>query len=99
MGERPVAGLLHIIVYLGFIIINIEVLQKSLSMGFWEPPYLCCTGLVHGILIGIFELLAVLVFISSDCFWIRRNVLKLQRFWKPEMTSWPKNDANFIFVF
>ncbi|HPF10185.1 MAG TPA: (Fe-S)-binding protein [Flavobacteriaceae bacterium] len=99
MVKRPVAGLLHIIVYLGFIIINIEVLEIIIDGLLGTHRIFAALGSFYGILIGIFELLAVLVFISVIVFWIRRNVLKLQRFWKPEMTSWPKNDANFILYF
>ncbi len=54
---------------------------------------------MYGILINSFEILALLVFIAVIIFWIRRNVLKLARFWKSEMTSWPKNDANYILYF
>ena len=56
-------------------------------------------GSLYGVLIGSFEILAALVFISVVIFWLRRNVIKLQRFWKAEMTSWPKNDGNFILYF
>ena len=51
---------------------------------------------IYGFLIGTFEVLAVLVFISVIFFWTRRNIIKLARFWKSEMTSWPKNDGNYI---
>ena len=56
-------------------------------------------GSLYGVLIGSFEILALLVFVSVILFWIRRNVLKLRRFWKNEMTNWPKNDANYILYF
>ncbi|MEL0456222.1 (Fe-S)-binding protein [Flavobacteriaceae bacterium SZ-1-7] len=101
MVRRPIAGLLHVVVYIGFIVINLEVLEIIIDGLFGThriglsvfPPS------VYGVFIGIFELLAVLVFIAVIVFWIRRNVIKLARFWKSEMTSWPKNDANFILYF
>ncbi|MEO9077301.1 MAG: (Fe-S)-binding protein [Gelidibacter sp.] len=103
MVKRPVAGFLHIIVYLGFIIINLEVLEIILDGLFsgvlYENHRLFSTILppsVYGFLIGTFEILAVLVFVSVVIFWIRRNVIKVRRFWANEMTSWPKNDANYI---
>src|SRR5690606_7227765 len=52
-----------------------------------------------GFLIGTFEVLAALVFIAAIIFWLRRNIIKLQRFMKPEMKGWPKNDGNFILYF
>ncbi|WP_053977785.1 (Fe-S)-binding protein [Mangrovimonas xylaniphaga] len=99
MVRRPVAGILHIIVYVGFIIINIEVLEIILDGLTGKHRLFSFMGGFYGFLIGSFEILAFLVFVSVVIFWIRRNIMKLQRFWKPEMTSWPKNDANFILYF
>ena len=99
--RRPISGFLHVIVYLGFIIINIEVLEIIIDgiFGTHRIGLKILPQSVYGFLIGAFEVLAVLVFVSVIIFWIRRNILKLARFWKSEMTSWPKNDANFILYF
>ncbi|MBD0824503.1 (Fe-S)-binding protein [Aestuariibaculum marinum] len=99
MVRRPVAGILHIIVYLGFIIINIEVLEIIIDGLFGTHRIFSVIGATYGFLIGAFEVLALLVFVSVIVFWIRRNIIKLKRFWKAEMTSWPKNDGNFILYF
>lgn len=99
MVRRPIAGILHIIVYLGFVIINIEVLEIIIDGLFGTHRIFSFLGGSYGFLIGSFEILAVLVLIAVIVFWIRRNVIKIQRFWKPEMTSWPKNDANYILYF
>jgi hypothetical protein len=101
MVRRPVSGLLHLIVYLGFIIINIEVLEIVLD-GFLGTHRLFLPLLgeaFYGFLIGTFEILALFIFISVIVFWIRRNVLKIKRFWNKEMTSWPKSDGNIILYF
>lgn len=97
--RRPIAGFLHVIVYVGFIIINIEVLEIIIDGLFGTHRIFSSLGSLYGILIGAFEILALLVFVSVTLFWIRRNIIKLKRFWKPEMTSWPKNDANYILYF
>jgi len=99
MVVRPVAGFLHIIVYLGFIIINIEVLEIVIDGLFGTHRVLSSLGSFYGFLIASFEILAVLVLIAVIVFWVRRNIIKLKRFWKREMTSWPKNDANYILYF
>lgn len=99
MVRRPIAGVLHIIVYVGFIIINIEVLEIIIDGVFGSHRIFSGIGPVYGWLIGAFEILAVLVFVSVVLFWIRRNVIKLKRFWNSEMTSWPKNDGNYILYF
>ncbi|MBU3821493.1 (Fe-S)-binding protein [Flavobacteriaceae bacterium XHP0103] len=99
MVRRPIAGILHLIVYVGFIVINIEVLEIVIDGLFGTHRIFSSIGKPYGVLIGIFEILAVLVFVSVILFWIRRNIIKLKRFWKAEMTSWPKNDGNFILYF
>ncbi|WP_339917925.1 (Fe-S)-binding protein [Yeosuana marina] len=101
MVHRPIAGILHVIVYIGFIIINIEVLEIIID-GLFGTHRIGLSVLpvsFYGFLIGAFEVLAVLVLVSVIVFWIRRNILKIKRFWNKEMTSWPKNDANYILYF
>lgn len=101
MVTRPISGILHVIVYIGFIIINIEVLEIIIDgiFGTHRIGLRFLPESLYGFLIGSFELLAVLVLVAVVIFWLRRNVLKLTRFWKAEMTSWPKNDANAILYF
>jgi heterodisulfide reductase subunit C len=99
MVVRPIAGFLHIIVYIGFVIINIEVLEIVIDGLFGTHRVLSGLGGIYGFLISSFEILAVLVLMAVIIFWIRRNIMKLKRFWKREMTSWPKNDANYILYF
>ena len=99
MVRRPISGLLHIIVYLGFIIINIEVLEIVIDGLFGTYRIFSSIGSLYGILIGTFEILALLVFISVIFFWTRRNVIRLKRFMTPEMKGWPKQDANLIIYF
>ncbi len=101
MVRRPIAGFLHVVVYIGFIIINMEVLEIIIDgiFGTHRIGLKVLPQSFYGFLIGAFEILAVLVFVSVILFWIRRNVIRLQRFWKSEMTSWPKNDGNNILYF
>ncbi len=99
MVVRPVAGLLHIIVYVGFIIINIEVLEIIIDGLFGTHRVFAGLGSLYNVLIASFEILALLVLVSVILFWIRRNIIKIRRFWKPEMKGWPKNDANYILYF
>ncbi|MDD7886316.1 (Fe-S)-binding protein [Flavivirga sp. 57AJ16] len=99
MVRRPIAGFLHVVVYVGFIIINIEVLEIVIDGVLGTHRIFSSIGSLYGVLIGSFEILAILVFVSVILFWIRRNMIKLKRFWKSEMTSWPKNDANYILYF
>ena len=99
MVRRPIAGILHIIVYIGFVIINIEVLEIIIDGLFGTHRIFAKIGSLYGVLIASFEILAVLVLAAVLIFWSRRNLVKLNRFWKKEMTGWPKNDANYILYF
>ena len=101
MVKRPFSGFLHIIVYIGFIIINIEVLEIIIDGLFGTHRiFLNIIPLsVYGFLIGTFEVLAVLVLVTVIIFWLRRNVSNIKRFMSSEMKGWPKNDGNYILYF
>jgi len=99
MVRRPIAGILHVIVYVGFIVINIEVLEIIIDGLFGTHRIFSGIGSLYGVLIGTFEILALLVLVAVIVFWTRRNIIKLARFWKSEMTRWPKSDANYILYF
>jgi heterodisulfide reductase subunit C len=99
MVRRPIAGFFHVIVYVGFIVINIEVLEIIIDGVFGTHRIFSGIGTIYGVLIGIFEILAVLVLIAVIVFWIRRMILRIPRFWNKEMTKWPKNDALNILYF
>ena len=101
MVRRPISGILHVVVYVGFIIINIEVLEivvdgllgtHRVFQGFLGDAF-------YGFLIGTFEILAALVFVSVIVFWTRRNVANIKRFSSREMKGWPKMDGNLILYF
>lgn len=99
MVVKPISGLMHIIVYAGFIIINIEVLEIIIDgiFGthriFAEP-----LGGFYDFLIGTFEVLAFLVLIAITVFFARRNFMTIKRFGMKEMLGWPKTDANIILI-
>jgi len=97
--KRPISGALHAIVYLGFIIINIEVLEIIIDGLLGTHRIFAFLGGFYDFLIGTFEILALLVLVSVVLFWSRRNVLKIKRFLSPEMKGWPKQDGNIILYF
>lgn len=101
MVKRPLSGFLHIIVYVGFIIINIEVLEIVLDglLGTHRLFQPILGEVFYGFLIGTFEILAVLVLLAVIVFWLRRNVSNIKRFLSAEMKGWPKNDGNYILYF
>jgi heterodisulfide reductase subunit C len=98
MVVKPVAGLLHIIVYGGFIIINIEVIEIVLDGLLGKHRLFSGFGKLYYALITAFEFLALAVLLSCAIFFIRRNILRIKRFHSKEMTNWPKSDANLILI-
>ena len=99
MVKRPVAGFLHIIVYVGFVIINIEVLEIIIDGLFGTHRVFAFLGPVYNVLIGSFEILAFLVLVAVVIFFIRRNIIKLKRFVHSDLNGWPKSDGNIILYF
>lgn len=101
MVQRPFSGFLHIIVYVGFIIINIEVLEIVIDGLFGTHRIFqgFLGDAIYGFLIGTFEILAVLVLVAVILFWTRRNVANIKRFLSKEMEGWPKKDGNLILYF
>jgi len=100
MVKRPIAGLLHIVIYVGFVLINIELLEIVLDglLG-THRLFAPALGSSYDFLIASFEYLAFGVLLTAIIFWIRRNVMRLPRFRKPEMNGWPKKDADYILYF
>jgi heterodisulfide reductase subunit C len=98
MVNRPVAGIFHIIIYAGFVLINIEVLEIVIDGLFGTHRVLAFLGPVYDAAIGFFEILAALVLVACLVFLTRRYVSKIARFWSPEMKGWPTKDATYILL-
>ena len=99
MFKKVIPAFLHLFIYVGFLVINLEVLEFIIDGLFGThrifAPFL---GGFYTVCLNIFELLALAVVLSCMVFLIRRNILKIPRFWSTEMTSWPRLDANLILV-
>ena len=100
MVKRPIAGVLHIFVYVGFVIINIELLEIIIDGIFGTHRFL--QGIFGATFYAIFtstlEVLALLVVIAVVVFFIRRNFYGVKRLNMKELFGWPKNDANWILI-
>lgn len=99
MFRNPLVGVLHFMVYAGFVIINIEILEIILDgiLG-THRIFAVSLGVFYTFVIDFFEVLAVLVAVSCIVFLIRRNILKLRRFAKHDLDGWPRTDANAILI-
>ncbi len=99
MFKRFIPASLHFFIYIGFLVINLEVLEFVIDglLGTHRifAPYL---GGFYNVLMNVFEFLAVAVLLACVFFLTRRNIMKIPRFWSAEMTNWPRLDANLILV-
>jgi len=99
MFARPVPAIMHFLIYAGFLIINIEVLEIIID-GLFGTHRIFSTPLggLYNFIIAAFEWLAIGVLIACWVFLIRRNILRVRRFFGVEMTAWPRSDANYILI-
>ena len=96
--NMPVA-IMHLIIYAGFIIINIEVLEIVLDGLFGTHRlFLGPLGGLYTFAINVFEILALGVLLVCVVFLVRRNVMKLKRFMSKDLNGWPRSDANYILI-
>lgn len=99
MFRNPLVAIMHFVIYAGFVIINIEVLEIILDGIFGThrlfAPYL---GGFYSFVINFFELLAISIIIVCAVFLIRRNIIKLRRFISRDLDGWPRSDANYILI-
>lgn len=99
MFRYPLVGIMHFVIYAGFVIINIEILEIVLD-GITGTHRLFANPLggFYTFVIDFFEILAVGVLLACVIFLIRRNILKLRRFIMHELDGWPRTDANLILI-
>ena len=98
MQRNLLVGVLHLVVYLGFLIINIELIEIVIDGVFGTHRALSFLGGIYDLAIALFELFAFAVIVSVVVFWIRRNLMHIRRFMSAELRGWPKLDANLILI-
>lgn len=100
MFDRPIPAILHLFIYVGFVLVNIEMLEIAIDGLFGtHRVFAPILGSAYPFIINVFEFFAVSVIVVCAIFLIRRNVLHINRFHKPELTKWPLLDANLILTF
>lgn len=97
MFKKPLVAVMHLVIYVGFVIINIEVLEIMLDglLG-THRLFAPLLGAVYNWLINGFEFLAAGVIFVCVVFLIRRNIIRLKRFISKDLDGWPRSDANYI---
>ena len=99
MFKKPLPAFLHFFIYVGFLVINLEVLEFVIDgLAGTHRIFAPFLGWFYNLLMNIFEFLSVAVLLACLIFLMRRNIVKVQRFWSDEMTAWPRLDANLILI-
>ena len=104
MGARPIAAIMHLFIYVAFLITQVELLEiiiDGVSGGhrrIWTVLQSSSFSFVYTLTINFIEIISVLAFIATIVFLSRRNLLKIARFQKPELKGWPSKDANLILL-
>ena len=99
MFRNPLVAILHLFVYVGFIIINIELLEIIVDgITGSHRAFAPLLGTCYDLLINSFEILAALVLIACVVFYSRRNIIRLKRFISKDLNGWPRSDANAILI-
>jgi heterodisulfide reductase subunit C len=103
MFKRPLAAILHLFVYVAFVITQVELIeividgisgQHRFFWGLWKENTLLAG--FYTFIISFIEILSVLALVATFAFLSRRNLLKIPRFRKSELNGWPFLDANII---
>ncbi len=100
MFKNPLVAIMHLAVYLGFVIINIEVIEIVIDgiTGSHRVLTQIVSSNIYSFLINFFEILAFLVLVACVIFLVRRNILKIRRFISNDLDGWPRSDANYILI-
>ncbi len=99
MFKKPLPAFLHLCLYVAFVITQIELIEifaDGLSGN--HRLFRGSLGGFYTFMISFIEILSILAFVATFIFLARRNLLKIPRFVKDEMTGWPKLDANLILI-
>ncbi|RYG05491.1 MAG: (Fe-S)-binding protein [Chitinophagaceae bacterium] len=99
MFRNPLVAVMHLVIYVGFVIINVEVLEIVLDgiLG-THRLFAPLIGSLYPFVINAFEVLALGVLVFCLVFLARRNMIKLKRFISRDLDGWPRSDANYILV-
>jgi ferredoxin len=99
MFRNPLVAVMHLAIYAGFIIINLEILEISIDgvLG-THRIFSDYADVLYPKFISAFEALAVAVFLACFIFFCRRNILRLRRFRSHDLDGWPRSDANYILL-
>lgn len=99
MFNRPIPAILHLFLYVAFVITQIELIEIIFDgISGSHRAFRPALGSFYTFMVSLIEVLSVLAFIGTIAFLARRNLLKIPRLVKNELNGWPKLDANLILI-
>ncbi len=99
MFTRPIPALLHLFIYVAFVITQIELLEIFVDgLSGHHRIFRDSLGGFYTFMISFIEILSVLALVATIAFLTRRNIIKVKRFQNPEMKGFPSRDANLILL-
>jgi len=99
MFNRPIPAILHLFLYVAFVITQIELIEIIVDgITGSHRTFRPALGSFYTFVVSLIEILSVLAFIGTIAFLARRNLLKVPRLVKNELNGWPKLDANIILI-
>jgi len=99
MFNRPIPAILHLFLYVAFVITQIELIEIIVDgISGNHRSFRPALGSFYTFIVSLIEILSVLAFIGTIAFLARRNLLKIPRLVKSELNGWPKLDANLILI-
>ena len=100
MFKRWIPAIFHLFIYVAFLMTQVELIEIFIDGIFGVHRFFApILGVLYTFIISFIEVLSVLAFVATVIFLVRRNLLKVPRFWKAEMKGWPSLDGNLILVF
>jgi heterodisulfide reductase subunit C len=99
MFKNWLPAVLHLFIYVAFVVTQVELIEILVDGIFGTHRFFAASlGGFYTFVISFIEILSVLAFVATVIFLARRNLLRVPRFWKPEMKGWPSRDANLILL-
>ncbi len=97
MFTRWIPAVFHFFIYAAFLVTQVELIEILID-GFsgQHRIFAPMLGGFYTFVIGFIEVLSLLAFVATLIFLVRRNLLKVPRFVKPELNGWPRLDGNLI---
>ena len=99
MFKMLIPALLHLFIYTAFLLTQVELIEILIDGFFGKHRFFVrYLGGFYTFVMSVIEILSALALIATIAFLVRRNILRVRRFWKAEMTTWPRLDANLILL-